>query len=205
MKSVFFPIALAITMAVASACATTKQANILCGEPVAAGPVIEAVAPEDRQPEMVDLVIKATIKTHPIGFYLLESKSSYHGKPGYPFIVTIDDKTFVWPDDGNREVLPCCDEKGTRLPEGGDGVHYCIEKKLLMKPGIHHVRLELPSEKNYKVTVPVELSAHHEPYVLDFRPVYNPESSRRPGFLYGIVKMEAFLDGNRVPECTNPF
>ena len=99
-----------------------------------------------RQPKtgMVDLTIRASLKTHPLGFYLLESKSSYHGKPGYPFIVTIDDKTFVWRDDGSREVLPYFDEKGTSLPEGGEGVRYSIERNVRLKAGVHHIRLDLP-------------------------------------------------------------
>jgi hypothetical protein len=52
--------------------------------------------------ETVDLTIKASIKTPPEGYYLLESRPSRQEKEGYPFELNIDGQEIVW---GCRENL----------------------------------------------------------------------------------------------------
>jgi hypothetical protein len=188
-------------MVLISGCASvTKQSDTACDGPWAGGPVTEITMTEGSTLGRGDLVIKATIKTHPVGFYLFEPRSHLHGKPGFPFVVVIDDKTFEWHDDGQREVLPFYDEKGDPMPEGGEGIRYTIEKKLVLSPGRHRVTLELPSEKK-SITVSAELVGDRTAYVLEFKPVYNGPGTRRFGFLYGMVEIRAFLDGAPLRRC----
>jgi hypothetical protein len=47
-----------------------------------------------------DLVIKMSVKTALAGFYIPESKRSFSGKPGIPFIFNIDGQAVVWKNDG---------------------------------------------------------------------------------------------------------
>ncbi len=44
--------------------------------------------------DYADVIIKANIKTHLEGYYILESKD-LHGKPGYPFLINIDGQAMV--------------------------------------------------------------------------------------------------------------
>ncbi|MCJ7786395.1 MAG: hypothetical protein MUP41_20885, partial [Desulfobacterales bacterium] len=74
--------------------------------------------------EFVELTITSSIKTHPEGFYLLESKRSLHGKAGYPFLINIDGQAATWKVDGQKESTPTYDENGKRSPEGGEGMKY---------------------------------------------------------------------------------
>ena len=201
MKPILFVVGYILIMAFISGCASVAtRADILCESPLAGGPVVEVPAAEGPTPGKVGLVIKATIKTHPEGFYLLEPKSHMHGKTGLPFVVVVDDKTFEWHDDGHREVLPLCDEKGDPIPEGGEGTRYAIEKNLLLNAGRHRVTLKLPSEKK-SITVSVELVTGRGPHSLEFKPVYNTPGSRTYGFLYGVTDIQAFLDGAQLQKC----
>jgi hypothetical protein len=70
-----------------------------------------------------DLLLRLSIKTHLPGYYLLESKKSLHGKPGYPFVVTIDGETAIWREDGHVERTPKYDAKGYARRRGRKGLH----------------------------------------------------------------------------------
>jgi hypothetical protein len=202
-KPILLVVGFVVIMASISGCASVAtQTDILCEGPLADGPVVEVPTAVNPTPGMVGMIIKATIKTHPEGFYLLEPESHMHGKTGFPFVVVIDNKTFEWHDDGRREVLPFCDENGDPMPEGGEGIRYTVERELLLNPGPHRVTLKLPSEKK-NITVPLEPVADHAPHILEFKPVYHGPNTRRFGFLYGVVDMHAFSDGAQLQKCGN--
>lgn len=145
-----------------------------------------------------DLVIKASIKTHLESYYILESKESLHGKPGYPFVINIDGQAAVWKVDGQREVTPAYDEKGKRTHEGGEGMRYILEKRIRLSAGSHKVFLRLPDEnyfKEFNITF-----KEGEVYVLEFKPIYKYKTRpyRIPTFLKGIKAYKVFLNGYRV-------
>jgi hypothetical protein len=203
MKRMPFLTSSLLLIALVSGCASVaKQPDTACEGTWAGGPITEVAMTEGSMPGKVGLVIKATIKTHPEGFYLLEPTSHMHGKTGFPFVVVIDDKMFEWHDDGHREALPSYDEKGDLVPEAGEGIRYAIEKKVLINHGPHRVILKLSSEKK-SITVSVELAGDRESHILEFKPVYNGPETRRFGFLYGVVDMHAFLDGAQLQKCRN--
>ena len=56
-----------------------------------------------------ELTIKASIKTHLEGHYVLESRESLHGKEKYPFLVRIDGQAARWEVVGVRDVKPAYD------------------------------------------------------------------------------------------------
>ena len=88
--------------------------------------------------EFVELTVVSSIKTHLEGHYLLESKKSLHGKPGYPFVINIDGQAATWKVEGQKENSPKYDQKGKRFPEGGEGMRYNLQKKILLRAGTSH-------------------------------------------------------------------
>src|SRR3990172_1571800 len=109
--------------------------------------VLEVVREGEPIPrEFVELTIRSSIKTHLEGFYLLESKRSFHGKAGYPFVANIDGQAVTWKVDGQKENIPTHDENGKRSPEGGKGMRYNLQKKILLRAGSHQIFLALPGE-----------------------------------------------------------
>jgi len=160
----------------------------------------------------VDVVIKASIKTHREGYYVLESKKSLHGKAGYPFVLNIDGQSVTWKVDGHEDLKPKYDEKGKAVPdpEAGDGIRYVLEKKLRLTAGSHRLFFGLP-EDDYALEADILLK-EGELNILEFKPVYKSERKyysirksermkRNETFLKGIRKYEMFLNGN--PICIN--
>jgi len=145
----------------------------------------------------VDVVIEISIKTHQPGFYLLEPEKSLHGKPGYPFVVTIDGQTAVWREDGQVEATPQYDAQGILVPDGGEGRLYVLAKKLRMAQGIHRVEIELP-EEGYASSVEVNLEEKSKPHLLKSVPVYRRSGTSRPSFLHGLSRFDVFLDGKHI-------
>lgn len=134
------------------------------------------------------LEIRASIKTHTEGFYLLESRDSLHGKKGYPFVLNIDGQAVVWKVDGREETIPIHFEKGGRNPEGGAGVRYDIQKKIRLAAGSHRVFFGLPAEDYYRefdVTLKEGKS-----YTLAFEPVYKKQRRDTRRFLSSLDWLE---------------
>ena len=142
----------------------------------------------------VDLTITSSIKTHLVGDYLLESKQSLHGKPGYPFVINIDGQAATWKVDGQEEDTPSYDESGKISPEGGVGMKYNLGKKILLSPGSHKIFFALPGEK---VLLQFELALQTgESYVLEFRPIYQRRGNQPRHFFHGVSGFEVVLNGN---------
>ena len=143
------------------------------------------------------LTIKATIKTHLEGYYVLESKDSPHGKPGYLFLININGQAETWKVDGQKESLPLYDKDGKTIldPDAGEGIKYVLEKKIGLRAGTHKVFLGLPADDYFKeveITLP-----EGKTYMLEFIPVYHykTQPTRIPAFRRGIKEMEIYLNG----------
>jgi hypothetical protein len=152
---------------------------------------------KDEQPPAegsVDLTIKASIKTPPEGYYLLESRS--HVKEGYPFLFNIDGQAVAWKVEGKSEITPRWDENGRVIPEGGRGIRYVLDKKIRLRPGSHHLFFGLPDEKYY---TEVEISLKEgEPHTLEFQPSYVMGRKHHRSFFHGIKSYDVFLDGTHI-------
>jgi hypothetical protein len=144
----------------------------------------------------VDLVIKASIKKHVKGHYLLEPKTIPEGKDGYPFLLNIDGQAIAWKVEGKLEVTPRYNENGRRMPEGGKGNRYVLDKKIRLKPGPHHVLFGLMDEDYY---TEFDISLRDgESHVLEFRPIYAKGRKGYKDFYHGIKNYRIFLDGNHI-------
>ena len=157
--------------------------------------VFREVKEEGAPPNgFVDVVIKASIKTHLEGYYLLEPDTR-HGKPEYPFVLNIDGQAVTWEVAGQVEDSPKYDEKGGRNPEGGKGMRYVLIKKLQLKPGLHKIFFALPGEnKSAEATITLN---EKELSVLEFKPIYYRYAGN-PTFERGLSRLEVFLNGNPV-------
>ncbi|MEE9914027.1 MAG: hypothetical protein K4571_20130 [Deltaproteobacteria bacterium] len=156
----------------------------------------------DAGPErgFASLTIKATIKTHLEGYYVLESKESVHGKPGYPFMINIDGQAATWKVDGQKESLPRYDKDGktSHHPEAGEGVKYILEKKIQLRPGAHKVFFGLPADDYFK-EVDVTLK-EGDSTSFEFKPIYKYKTrpTRIPDFKKGIKEYEVNLSNERI-------
>jgi hypothetical protein len=174
--------------AILAGCVTTSQ-FMKARSQGARSDVFEEVGEKDTVPgEYALLEIRASIKTHTEGFYLLESRDSLHGKKGYPFVLNIDGQAVVWEVDGREETIPIHFEKGGRNPEGGTGVRYEIRKKIRLAAGSHRVFFGLPAEDYYRefdVTLKEGKS-----YALAFEPVYKKQRRDTRRFLSSLDWLE---------------
>ena len=144
--------------------------------------------------EFVELTITSSIKTHLEGDYLLESKKLLHGTPGYPFVINIDGQAVTWKVDGREEDTPPYDEGGQTSPEGGEGIRYNLQKKILLRAGSHKIFFGVPREK---LALHFELALKAgDINVLDFRPVYKRRGKQPRHFFHGVSGFEVVLNGN---------
>jgi hypothetical protein len=146
-------------------------------------------------PSEVALLIKASIKTHVANYYAFESSDSLHGKPGYPFLVSIDGQAEIYKVDGQKEVTPLYDKDGhtSRDPEAGEGVKYILEKRIALRPGSHDVLLGLPEDDYFK-EVTITLKEGYS-YTMEFNPIYKYKTfpARITTFKRGIKDLETIL------------
>jgi len=147
-----------------------------------------------------DLMISANIKTPLAGYYVLTSKEALHGKPGYPFLINIDDQTELWKIDGVSDSKSAYDKDGktSRDPEAREGMKYALNKKIRLRAGSHRIFFGLP-EENYYSAVDIELK-DGESALIEYQPVYRYKKlpTRIPTFLKGINRYEVFLNNAQV-------
>lgn len=154
---------------------------------------------KDQQPPpegTVDLTIKASIKTPPEGYYLFEGRTPPQKNDGYPFELEIGGQEILWKVEGKPEITPRWDAKGERIPEGGDGIRYVLDKKIRLRPGLHHVVFGLPQE-DYYTEVKISLKTG-EPHTLEFKPFYAVGWRGYRDFYHGIKTYNVSLDGIRI-------
>lgn len=184
----------AVVGTVLAGCMTTSQFMKARSQSARTDVFGEIGVKETIPKEYAILEIKATIKTHTEGFYLLESKNSLHGKKGYPFVLNIDGQTVVWKDDGKEEDLPIYREQGGRDPEGGTGVRYRIHKRIRMAGGYHRLFFGLPGECYYRE---FDMALEEgKTYSLALEPIYkrgNVRHLRERRFINGIEEYKQTL------------
>ncbi len=143
---------------------------------------------------MVDLTIEASVKTPTPEHYLLESRPVPPGG-GFPFELNVDGQEIVWKVEGARESTPVYGPSG-RLPEGGEGIRYVLEKTIRLPAGPHHVVFGVPCDDYYtEVKVSLEEEMGH---TLEFRPVYAMGRRAYRSFFHGISRTVVYLDGVRI-------
>ena len=172
-----------------TACST--GANQTRGNPIGQRTDVfqEVVEPGEVPPEDADLIIKASVKTHLAGRYLIEPKGTHHGDKTYPFLLNVDGQSIVWEVDGHVEEAPAYNELGKRNPERGEGMRYSLIRRMRLKPGAHRIHFELPGEGRSKDVV-VDMAAGRV-HVLEFRPVYNRYRLKGEIFDRGVARIEA--------------
>ena len=153
----------------------------------------EVKSPSQPPEGMVDLTIKASVKTPVPGFYLFGWKQP--SEKGFPFELNVDGQEITWRVKGTREDTPVSGPSG-KLPEGGEGIRYTLEKTIRLPAGPHHVVFGVPFEDYYtEVKISLEQGKHH---TLAFEPVYAMGWRAYPTFIEGISRTAVYLDGVRI-------
>jgi hypothetical protein len=179
-----------LALVFAGCCTTSKEIYSKC-QSERAGVFADIKPGEPIHEGFADLLIKVNIKTPRAGYYLFESKSALHGKPEYPFIFNIGGQCITWmakgkPDTQERIV----DSK--RNPEGGEGVKYTLEKRIILKPGTYKVSLGLTEEKFRKeITINI---IQGKTSILEFTPVYQTDRISGQTFYRGIHDFRVSFD-----------
>ncbi len=138
-----------------------------------------------------DLVLKASLKTHLPGYYLLEPKSSPYGQPTYAFVINIDGQARTYEVQGRLEEGPAVDDQGRVSSEKGLGMKYVLERNFRLEAGQHNIFLGIPGDQYFKeVTVTLEEA---ESYVLEFQPHYRRYTRGREAFENGLFGYAAYL------------
>jgi hypothetical protein len=161
------------------------------------GVFYEIQGEETPQKGLVDLTVKAQIKTHPEGWYFLESKNSLHGKSRYPFLFNIDGQAIIWEAPGKKENDHKCNSK-ENIPDCGEGVKYILEKTIRLKEGVHRVFFGLPGD-DYRIKFEITCK-EGEPCNLELKPIYRRYQSASQNYLKGIIGFKVFLNNERIPE-----
>ncbi len=144
---------------------------------------------------MVSLEMRASVKTPTSEHYLLEFRTPPQVKDGYPFELNIDGQETIWKEKGKLEKTPISGEQG-RLPEGGEGIRYVLDRAIFLAPGPHHIVFGLPADDFY-TEVKVSLKGD-ESHILEFQPIYAMGRRGYRTFFHGVTRSEIFLDGTRV-------
>jgi hypothetical protein len=149
----------------------------------------------DHQEGLVDLIIKAQIKTHPQGWYFAESKDSLHGKTTYPFLFNIDHQAIIWEVPGKEENDHECKGKEI-IPDCGEGVRYVLEKRIRLKKGVHKIFFALPGDE-YRTKF--ELTCNESKlYILELKPIYSRYRSVSQNYLRGVQRFDVFLNNEQI-------
>jgi hypothetical protein len=199
MKTPFHVVIMVTIIAILAGCGATTREIARMAQSVKEDVFTEVQAEGTVPANLSYLLVKTSIKTPLEGYYVLESKASMHGKPGYPFLLNIDGQAVLWEVEGRKETIPRYDEKGktSRDPDAGVGIKYSLEKRVELAPGIHKVFLALPGEDYFiEADISVKAGVHA---VLEFRPVYRYKTypTRIRTFLKGIKQYEVYLNGAR--------
>jgi hypothetical protein len=152
---------------------------------------------EEPPPQgIVELTIKASIKKPVEGYYLLEPKSPSRENEGYPFELNLNGQEIIWTVEGKDDIMPRYDNNGSRMPEGGQGIRYVLNKKLWLNPGPYHVLFGLPQE-DYYTEVKLSLKGDR-PHTFEFAPIYAMGPRGVHSFYHGIKTFSVFLDGTQI-------
>jgi hypothetical protein len=154
--------------------------------------VKEALPPPEG---MVHLTLKASVKTPTPEHYLLESRPQQPLDEGFPFELEVDGQEIIWKVKGTLEKTPLSGPEG-RLPEGGDGMRYVLDRTIRLAAGPHHVVFGVPYD-DYYTEVKISLE-EGEAHTLEFQPIYAMGRRGYQTFFRGISRTAVFLDGVRI-------
>jgi hypothetical protein len=145
----------------------------------------------------VELVVRASIKTHLERYYFFESQETFHGQPGYPFLINIDGQANIWKIDGQNESTPKYDQHGRRDVEGGEGRKYTLNQRIRLRPGPHKLFFGLPGEDYFIETDLLLVEGRMN--ILEFKPIYrSKKGSSKRNFLYGVAGGELLFNGKLI-------
>lgn len=196
MKALFATLLIALLLILISGCGNHLKEIIAKSQSTRSDVFIEIKDDEAIPTGYSDVIIKMSIKTRPSGFYLWESKGSCSGKTGFPFVFNIDGQAVVWKIDGQEEITSTYDEKGMRIPDGGKGMRYILNKKIRLRTGSHKLFLGIPEDEYAREFI---ISVKDRVSILEFNPVYRKDRGRTsPSFLYGIQAFKLFCDGSLI-------
>jgi len=214
MKDVFITILIASLFILISGCGSPLKEIITKSQSMRSDVFVEIKDDEALPTGYSDLIINVSIKTRPTGHYLWESKDSFSGKPGFPLVFNIDGQAAVWKVDGQEEITSTYDEKGKRIPDGGRGMRYILNKKIRLTTGSHKLFLGVPEDKYAREFV---IFVKDGVSTLEFNPVYRgchratassfikghnvcggDHERAVPSFLNGIHAFELFCDGSPI-------
>ena len=196
MNKTFILLFSVLLMAVFSGCGTALKEINAKSLSTRTGIFVEAEGDEPVGAGYSVLDITVSVKTALAGHYLLESKRSLSGKPGLPFIFNIDGQGVIWRIDGQKEVTKAYDEKGMRIPDGGEGMRYVLHKKIRLAPGLHRVFFGYPADecsREFDILLTEGISG------LDFKPLYRRDDNRPRSFLDGLSDFEVIYNGDLIP------
>jgi hypothetical protein len=87
-------------MIVSTGCGATARDIAKMSQSEKTGVFNEVISEGPAPAGYADMVIKASLKTRLVGYYLLESKESAKGKAIYPFLINIDGQAILWQVEG---------------------------------------------------------------------------------------------------------
>jgi hypothetical protein len=183
---------LSVSLAFIVANCGAAREQILTQPPTSREGVFQEVTTATGPPAgFADVVVKASLKTHLPGTYLLESRNSPNFSPVYRFVVNIDGQSVTWEVKGVQENAPIVN--GKHFPEEGEGMKYVLEKKIQLRPGTHNIFFFIP-EKNSTKAVTVNLQ-EGKSYTLELHPIYTRHKKwGHPAFRLGILGLSATFD-----------
>lgn len=165
----------------------------------ASGKVFTEVA-GDVIPKGLGVVhVLTSLKTHPAGFYPLESVDSHHGSDHYPFVLVIGEQAATLNVTGVNADTPKYAPDGStpKDPEAGPGMRYTLDKRLSLKPGAYDIRLELPDD-NASAVARISI-VEGKAAVVEFRPIYKMKDLpvRMQSYRKGVSSLEVYVDGKK--------
>ncbi len=191
-------LSLVLLVLMLGACSSTAGAPHR-GEPGTerAGVFREVPAGGEAAQGFVLFTLEAELKTHHKDFYLLEPRTSPHGKNEYPIVITIDGQQATWEMPGTRSDTSLYDERGEVTCEGGNGMRYTLRRQVALSPGRHMLTIVLPGD-DYAVDIPISLPSGRSS-VLVLKPEYEQGGiGHHENFLHGFRKFDLFLNGREL-------
>jgi hypothetical protein len=190
-----------LLVAIISGCGAAKR-TIAARSTSEKSDVFTELTGSDAAPSgYADVLITASIKTHPAGFYKGETDDQAHGTEAYPFLFNIDGQAAVWKAEGKKHELPSyVDGKTSKDPEAGEGVKYVLNKKIRLRAGSHKLFFGLPEDDYYREVL-INFK-EGDPQMLEFRPEYKYKTrpTRIPTFMQGVSSYDILFNGNPVAQ-----
>jgi len=201
MKKLTAYISALLLLAILSGCGSAAK-TIAARSASERSDVFTEVAGSEAAPSgYADVLITASIKTHPEGFYKGEASAQAHGMEAYPFLFNIDGQAAVWKAEGRKHELPSyVDGKTSKDPEAGEGVKYVLHKKIRLRAGSHKLFFGLPEDDYYREVV-INFK-EGDAQMLEFRPEYKYKTrpTRIPTYLQGVSSYDILLNNNPIAQ-----